>query len=283
MLLTTNGLVTRSYTTGDGDHILHLVTPTMGRISVIAKKNSKTSNRFAPVIQLFTWGNYELYHKGDIYWLRNGSVLTPFYELTSDLSAMALASYLCDITSDMTGEGEAAEELLRLLLNGLYLLHKGEKSQGIVKGAFELRAMAMSGYCPDVEGCCVCGESHPELCYLDIMNGQLICADCQNSLNRQRVVDEESRREMLGERRIICPMTASALAAVRYVLSAADKKVYSFELTDGEEMRTFARIAETYLLHHLERSFDTLSFYHSVRTDEVGFTPPSKPRKGEKA
>lgn len=270
MLITTDGLVTRSYASGDGDHILHLVTPSMGRLSVIVKGGKKQGGRLTPITQLFTWGNYELYHKGDMYWLRGGSVLTPFYELTADLSSMALGAYLCDITSDMTGEGENAEALLRMLLNALYLIKRGDKPHVVIKGAFELRALALSGYCPDVESCHICGEAQPNLCYMDIMNGQMLCADCQTSLNRQRVVDEETRREMLGERRIICPMSASTLAAVRYVLSAPDKKIFSFDLTGTEERHAFARVAETYLLNHLERNFDTLHFYHSVRSVDDG-------------
>ena len=273
MLITTDGLVTRSYPTGDGDQVLHILTPTMGRLAVIVKGGKKKVSGSVAITQLFTWGNYELYHKGDMYWLRGGSVLNSFYELTTDLSAMALGAYFCDITTDLTGEGEQTEGLLRLLLNALYLLERGDKAHALIKGAFELRAMAISGYCPSLENCCVCGEEHPDLCYMDIMNGQLLCADCQTSLNRQRVVDEEARRELLGERRIICPMTASTLAAVRYVLSAPDKKVFSFELTDMEEQRTFARVAETYLLNHLERGFDTLDFYQTVKKEDA-----SRPR-----
>ena len=267
MLTTTDGLVTRSYSSGNGDHVLHLVTPTMGRLSVMVKGSQKNGSRFAAITQLFTWGNYELYHKGDMYWLRGGSVLTPFYELSSNLSAMALGAYLCDVTSDMTGEGEEASDLLRLLLNALYLLKKGEKSHAIIKGVFELRALALSGYCPDLEGCCVCGEATPDDCYLDVMNGQIVCADCQTNLNRQRLSDE-AMLELYGERRIMCPVSASTLAAMRYAISAPDKKVFSFDLTDREEKLGFARVAETYLLNHLERDFETLSFYHSVKDPE---------------
>ena len=273
MLITTDGLVTRSYPTGEGDHILHLVTPTMGRLSVIVKGGRKQNNRLATISQPFTWGNYELYRKGDMYWLRGGSILTPFYGISSDLSAMALGSYLCDVTTELTGEGEGAETILRMLLNALYALEKHSLPHSVIKGAFELSAMAVSGYMPDVSGCSVCGEPNPDACYMDIMNGHLLCADCQTSLNRQRIVSDETARELLGERRIICPMTASTLAAVRYILSVPDKKIFSFRLADAEEKRIFERVAETYLTNHLERGFDTLAFYHSVKDDRDGEIP----------
>lgn len=264
MLTTTDGLVARVYHSGERDYVLHLITPTYGRLSVMVKGAHKKGSPLASIIQLFTWGNYELYKKGDAYWLRGGSVLNHFYELSSDLASMALAAYMCDVVSDMTGEGEGAEPLLRLLLNALYLLQKGEKSKDIIKATFELAALALSGYAPDLGGCGVCGADMPKQAYLDIMNGQIICADCQSSLNRQRVMSDEMRREVLGERRIICPMTSSTLAAMRYILSSPPKKIFSFDLVDREEQKTLVRLTETYLLNHLERDFETLSFYHSV-------------------
>ena len=95
MLITTDGLITRSYPSGEHDRIVHLVTPEHGRLSVMVKGGQSKTNRHAAITQLFTYGNYELYHKsGEMYWLRGGSVLHSFYDLTSDLTAMALATYL---------------------------------------------------------------------------------------------------------------------------------------------------------------------------------------------
>lgn len=96
------------------------------------------------------------------------------------------------------------------------------------------------------------------------MNGSVICADCQTGLNSQRSFGDTVAVNELGERRIICPMTDATLAAVRYAVTAPDKKIFSFALSDPEEELYFSRVAETYLLHHLERGFDTLDFYHSV-------------------
>ena len=265
MLITTDGLITRSYPVGEHDRVVHLVTPEHGRLSVMVKGGQSKTNRHAAITQLFTYGNYELYHKsGEMYWLRGGSVLQSFYDLTSDLTAMALATYLCDVTSELTGEGENAEDMLRMMLNTLYTLSGGRKSPALVKGVFELRAASMTGYMPNLEGCCVCGASHPEHSYFDIMNGAVVCADCQTSFNRQRMPMDVADANELGERRIICPMSASTLAAVRYAVLSPHKKIFSFALADRDEEQNFARVAEAYLLHHLERGFETLDFYHSV-------------------
>ena len=180
MLITVNGLITRSYPSGDHDRLIHIMTEDRGRLSVMIKGGgSKRGGATSACTQLFTYGNYELYsgNNGDLYWLRGGSVLTSFYRLSEDLSRMALASYLCDVASDLTDKNVAEEEtaeLLRMLLNSLYTLDRGTKPAALVKGVFELRAAAMMGYRPNLIGCDVCGTGYPDEAYLDVMNGLFV-------------------------------------------------------------------------------------------------------------
>jgi DNA repair protein RecO (recombination protein O) len=268
MLITTNGLVIRSYPSGNSDRVIHILTEDRGRLSVMVKGgSSKKAGAADPCTQLFTYGNFELYlgKGGDLYWFRGGSVLRSFYDLTTDLTHMALAAYLCDVADDFTPEETAEEEtalLLKMLLNSLYVLDNGQKPPTLVKAVFELRSAALMGYCPDLSGCSLCGEPYPENAYLDVMNGRLICADCQTK--RNRLVGAEKSDEATGARSIICPVSASVLAALRYVLTAPDKKIFSFSMKDSEEERSLERATETFLLNQLERDFDTLHFYRSV-------------------
>ena len=269
MLITVNGLITRSYPSGDHDRVVHMITEDRGRLAVMVKGgNSKRGGHSAACTQLFTYGNYELYigGNGDMYWYRGGSALHSFYNLTADLSRMSLAAYLCDVASEFTDKdlvGEETTALLRMLLNSLYTLDRGNRPASIVKGVFELRSAAGMGYQPNLVGCADCGQGYPDEAYFDIMNGCIICADCQTKRNRLsgRFASAE---EELGERRIICPISSSVLAALRYALAAPDQKIFSFSLTDSEAEREFGRATETFLLNHLERDFETLAFYRSV-------------------
>ncbi len=273
MLTTVNGLITRIYPSGNRDRILHIITKERGRVSAIIKGSTAGKNPdLAAATQLFTYTNFELYQKsgGDLYWVRAASANRHFFKLADDLVAMALATYLCDVASDLTAEEDTfpeTDELLRLLLNTLYVLSEGLKEPAHVKAVFEMRLAAMMGFQPDLTGCAHCGEAFPEAAYMDIMNGCLICADCQTALNRRARLSPEARlaeEHELGLRRIICPLTASTLAALRYTLTAPEKKIFSFALSDPEELRRFGHVTETYLLNQLEQDFDTLKFYRSV-------------------
>ena len=192
-------------------------------------------------------------------------MLNSFYELATDITSVALASYLCDMAADLIPE-EADETdsglLLRDLLNSLYVLVQGVKSHTLVKAVFEMRAAALMGYCPDLTGCSLCGSVSPASSYLDVMNGCLICADCQTKRNRVREVGHTE--EELRGRNILCPVSDSVLAAMRFLAEAPPKKIFSFSMKDAEEERALERVTETFLINHLEREFDTLQFYRSV-------------------
>lgn len=270
MLITVNGLVTRSYQTGNHDRVIHLITEENGRLAVMVKGGTSLRSReAASVTQPFTYGNYELYRGkgGDLYWLRSGSVTRHFFDVTVDLSRTALAAYLCDVATELTDEESGIPEtatLLRMLLNTLHALAETDKPCELIKGVFELRAAALMGYQPNLTACYRCGDGYPANAYLDVMNGRLVCADCQSALNRLHGRVQEAQAVEMGERRIICPLTAATLAAMRYALTAPDRKIFSFSLATDEEIHIFARAAETYLLNQLEQDFDTLKFYRSV-------------------
>ena len=63
---------------------------------------------------------------------------------------------------------------------------------------------------------------------------------------------------------VLVPMNAPAIAAWTYVSGAPLKRIFAFKV-EGEELSTLARASETYIINHLERNFETLEFYHSIK------------------
>jgi DNA repair protein RecO (recombination protein O) len=185
--------------------------------------------------------------------------------LRKDLTRLLCGDVKIFNAGDEEGDEEENRILLRMLLNSLYVLGRGDKSPATVKAVFELRAAALMGYQPDLRGCERCGEPYPENAYLEILNGHLICADCQTKLNREfgRMAEREDDGSGAGRRPVV-PVSPSVLAAMRYALTAPDKKIFSFAMTDEEEERNLGRAVEAFLLNQLEQDYETLRFYHSV-------------------
>ena len=264
MTFATDGLVTRIHDVGASDKLINIITPDRGRIGVMVKGGRSPSSRLTPISQLFTYGNFEIYEKNSMYWLKGGSVTNSFYGLSADISRVALATYLCDLANELSDEDEECSELLRLLLNSLYLINKGEKSQDIIKAAFEMRVMALSGYLPELFGCAYCHSDSAEFLYLDVMGGKLVCTECQ-AKRGQRVPRISRDFEDEAEASVLCGMSPSTLTALRYIVSAPEKKLFSFELKDADDMHDLSRACEAYIVNHLGRNFDSLDFYKVVK------------------
>ena len=135
-------------------------------------------------------------------------------------------------------------DLLPLILSALKALTQN-KSQALVKAAYELRLSAVSGYEPDLTLCAQCGKEGAE--YFNVSLGQLECETCA--------------RGQVGYLRL--PLSAGCLDAMRYVLACPIGKVFSFALGDAS-LKGFSQICETYFLTRLERGFSTLDFYKSL-------------------
>lgn len=258
-----DGVVVRVRDSGNHDRYLSLLTAQKGRISLLAKGSRSLKGAQMGVSQLYTYGNFEYYRRGDFNILKGGSVHQQFYGLSMDIDRMNLAAYLCDVICEVTDEGEEAGEILRLLLNALYAVSHEKYPQEIVKGAFEMRIAATSGYEPELNGCAVCGTGRAECLYLDVMNGALLCSDCMRK--RGNVGKFVGDYDDIREADVLCPLTPAVHAALRYCVTAPPERLFAFELKEAEDLRGFSKAAQTYLLSHLGRGFDSLNFYLTLR------------------
>lgn len=260
-----DGVVVRVRDYGDHDRYLSVLTADAGRITMLSKGGHSLKGPQTAVSQLYTYANFEYYHRGEFNILKGGSVYQPFYALSMDIDRLNLAAYLCDVACELTDEGEPAPEMLRLLLNSLYAVSKDLYPQEIVKGAFELRAMAMSGYAPDLHSCSVCGRKEDELFYLHIMNGALLCSECFSANGKEVKKFTDTSYDDIRESETVMGGSPAVYAAMHYCLSAPLERLFAFGLEEQSDIEDFARIAQTYTLSHLERGFDSLNFYHTMR------------------
>ena len=258
-----DGLIVRVKDAGDHDRYLSVLTAEKGRIMMLSKGSRSMRGEQMAVSQLYTYANFECYRKGGLYILKGGSPIRPFYELSSDIDRLNLAAYLCEVTCELTDEGEEAGEMLRLLLNSLHAVGRELYPQEMIKAAFELRAATVSGYAPDTERCAFCGCEHAEEAYLDVMNGAVICSDCLGKRNAAQ--KNTGTYDEIREADLLCPVTQAVLAAMRYVTAAPPERLFAFDLKEEEDRHLFSTCAECYLLSHLGRGFDSLNFYHAMR------------------
>lgn len=239
------GVVLRETETKEADKILTLLTAERGKLSVIARGARRKNSKFAAAAQTLAYGEWTLYQRGQWTYASEGNTLELFQGLRADLEALALGCYFAELTESVASEELPAEDLLRHLLNGLYALSTLHRPPKLVKAAFELRLLCLSGYEPLADGCALCGREEPEEPVLDLDQGILRCRGCGG-----------------GGR--TAPLCRDSLAALRHIVYGDPKRLYSFKL--GEEpLRRLSAAAEAFLSAQLERGFRTLDFYKSLR------------------
>ena len=242
----TSGVVLRVTDTKETDRILTVLTADRGKIPLIARGARRKNSRLAAACQLPAYSELTIYKRGGWYMLDEASPLELFDALGRDIELLALASWFCELTEAVCAEETPAPEMLSLLLNALYALCYTDKPPRIVKAAFQFRLMALAGFEPLAEGCALCGREDVDAPMLDVLGGLVTCGGCKSHDAPLRL-----------------PLTAGGLAALRHVLTADTKRLYSFTLEEGA-LTALDHAGEAFITTQLERSFRTLDYYKSL-------------------
>ena len=228
------------------DRILTVLSADRGLLTMKARGVRSNRSKLKGACQLLTYAEFTVGEAHGFSSITEATALEMFPELRTDIELLALASYFAQLAEVLSQEDAASPALLPLILNALYALAKLKKPPRLVKAATELRLAALAGYLPELSGCCVCGNAEPDR--FSIADGTLECASCRASDG------------------VRMPLSSASLAAMRYIVSCPDKKLFSFTLTGSAE-KELCDAAESYLLTQLERSFYTLDFYKSLLTE----------------
>lgn len=146
---------------GESDLMVGFFTPDKGRLKGVAKGARRSRQRFANCLDLFclTKLEYELKRSGDLYFLHSCKLLDGFPGLRSDFSALALASYMIELTEILFPLGVVDRNAFELLKGSLSWLDDGRRAD-VLRLFFEGKAMALAGYGIDFDVCCDCGRAY---------------------------------------------------------------------------------------------------------------------------
>ena len=242
MFITTKGLVLREVRYKEADRILTILTESDGKITAKARGALRKSSRTAAATQQLTWSELTLFGNRGKWTVNEGSVLEGFSGLRDEIERLALGSYFAECLEAFAVEDQPDPALLQLGLNSLYAISEKLGEPEKIKAAFELRLMCLTGFQPDVRACAVCGKTEPEDPVLSLEDGVICCRSCRKASWDGALLED------------------GALAAMRYVVSAPAKKLFSFPL-EGRALQNLSRASERYVQAHAERRFSTLEYY----------------------
>ncbi len=244
MRRTTKGLVIKEQTIGESDRLVTLLSADFGLVKAFVRRAKQFKSRLNSATTLFAYCDFSLYRSKDAFIVDDAVPIEVFFNLRQDIDRLTLAQYFAQLAYELSAEEQPQDELLRLTLNSLHLLCKGEKSITQIKAVFEFRALCLGGYMPSVLACDHCGTYETPLMYFDTMEGRIYCENCPKA----------------GA----VPVPKNVVTAIRFICLTEPTKIFSFSLSE-ENISLLGSIAEKYTLTRIQRRLSALEFYKGLQ------------------
>ncbi|MBI5376778.1 MAG: DNA repair protein RecO [Candidatus Schekmanbacteria bacterium] len=181
-LITTDGVVLKALNSGESDKILCLITPRMGKLSVMAKGSRKIRNRFSGALEEGNRVRATIYRKKDesLGFLSQCDILDTWKEIREDLDHTAGLFYILSLVNELVPEGEPGRECYDLLVDVLKVSIKSKDIFKIIT-FFEMNLLRLMGIGPVVTKCVICGLKTEEnrVAFSNIKGG-IMCPKCSD-------------------------------------------------------------------------------------------------------
>ncbi len=239
-------LILTDQTVGDSDRLVTVLTRNKGIMRCFARgaKNMKSVN-FAPT-QPLSYSHLSIYAGRSSYIIDEARLITSFYNVQLDLERLALSQYMSELIIKTVPENVYSSDVLDMMLNCLHVLVNTDRSPTLIKSVFEIRLAVLTGSMPDIIYCSGCGKYESDTMFFDYINNKLICSDCFKGEGSPAV------------------LSRGAMAALRYVVLAEPKKIFSFNISDTS-LNQLADCTEKYMLSISDTKFHTLDYYKQIK------------------
>lgn len=231
----TNGIIISENNFGDFDKMLTMLTPGLGKISCIAKGARRPKSALMAGSQLLCFGEYLMYKGSNTYNINSCETIEIFYNLRIDYDKLRYASHITKIIGEVTQENQNSYKILQLYLNTLYTLSETDKNMDLILSIFKLRLLCILGFTPRINECITC-KSTEEQSYFSIRDNGFKCEAC-SKVDKSCISMQEGTKN-----------------AIKYIVMAPPKKLYSFNLKD-ESLRELNLISKIYFDEKMEKEY----------------------------
>lgn len=177
-LIKTKGIVLKETNFEESSKILTVLTSDFGKIQVLSKNCRRLLSVLSAVSQPLMFCEFVIRKTKDIYSISSASVIESFFELSQDVNLAIYSGYLIELVDSFLEFEQKNEDVLRLLLNSLYLLKK-RKDPEVVSRIFEIKILVYTGFFPQFTQCVKCQRKDITRAFFSFKNGGLTCEACK--------------------------------------------------------------------------------------------------------
>ena len=230
-----SGIIISENNLGDYDKMLTMLTPGLGKISCVAKGARRQRSALLAGTQFLCFGEYMMYKGSNTYTINSCEIIEVFYNLRTDLDKLNHAVEITKIIRDVTEENQNCYKILQLFLNTLYTLSETDKNPDLIISVFKLKLLCFLGFTPRITECVNCKQNE-KLHFFSLKDNGFKCEVC-------------SRQDTS-----CLQMSESTVNAIKYIIMAPAKKLFSFNLKD-ESLNELKLITKLYFNEKLEKDY----------------------------
>jgi DNA repair protein RecO (recombination protein O) len=248
-LYRTEALILHRTDFGEADRLLHVFTPHLGRLRLLAKGVRKVSSRKAGHVELFTHVNLLVARGSTLDIVSQAEVLEPFRPLHEDLERASMAYYVGELVIRFTEEQDENAPLFYLTRNTFERLGTA-RDPLLVLRFFELHVLGLTGYRPQLYFCVAC-QRRLELVpsYFSPAMGGVLCPRHTGSVEP------------------MAPLTLPAFKVLRYMQTEPWEQVATLRLS-AQIHRELESHLRDFIVHVLERQLKSVEFIHRLRREQ---------------
>ncbi|BCA78892.1 DNA repair protein RecO [Desulfuromonas sp. AOP6] len=188
-ILRSEAIILRHVDYGEADRIVTFYTPELGLLKGFARSARRSRKRFGPALEPFAqvMMHWSPPGRGQLLSLKEAELLDLHAGLRTDLLALALAGYGCELVEELQGEESGHPRVYGLLRAFLgHLATSGGSPEARL--LFELRLLELAGYIPHLLHCSECMETlRTETVYFEAARGGSLCALCEGGRGSLKV------------------------------------------------------------------------------------------------
>jgi DNA repair protein RecO (recombination protein O) len=178
--LKTEAIVLRSIRYGEADRIVHLYTPSYGRIGAIAKGVRRARSRFGARLEPFFHVRAVLHEgRGELHTVTSVDTIAAHPALRDHATTLDAAARACDAVARLFETPDPHPEVFGLLASELSLLGLDAAHARPANGlSFRLKLLLAAGIVPQLGSCAACGEVE-HLRGFSAAAGGVVCSSCE--------------------------------------------------------------------------------------------------------
>ena len=260
-LISTPAIMLRRVNYGDYDLICTFFSLHEGKISLIAKSAKKSKKRFAGVLEPYCV--LDIVYKGGrerrLPVLQEAALSKAFSTIRTSITKTAYAAFMAELIYEHLEEKAPLAPIFNLYQYALEAIDK-ETMQAEAAGIlFQMRFMALSGFCPNLTHCLSCGRKTEEMkrrqVAFDLKKGGVICMDCAAAGTDRIRLSIGTIKQLLWLER----SRMGTAARIRFSPAALKESLM---------------FLETFVPFHLGKELKSLKFLQQLRSSDVGNRKP---------